>query len=305
MIVAITGATGFIGSNLCRRFAEAGWLVRPVTRADFEQKRVAPLLRGADVVVHSAGATRAPSRRMLDESNVELTRHVLDAAHQGGVRRFVLLSSQAAAGPARSRSQPVLETDAPLPIDAYGRSKLAAERIVAAATAMRPVILRLGAVYGPGDRDFAPLFRLAYRGVAVHPGNRNKWIEILHVDDAARAILLSAASVVGGTFFIVGPAPVQWGQLFALAAKAAGTSLRLEVEVPTPLVKLGARAGDLVARLTGRTGLLTSEKVRLAEPCYWLCSSLRAQEELHFLAGVELRDGLASTFRWYRDAGWM
>ena len=125
MIAAITGANGFIGQHLVRRFAEAGWQVRPVVRRDYESGAMSGLLAGADVVVHAAGATRAPTRDQLRASIVELTAMTLDAARAANVGRFIYISSQAAAGPAPSRDDPVTEARSPCR-SPYGRAKLEA-----------------------------------------------------------------------------------------------------------------------------------------------------------------------------------
>jgi UDP-glucose 4-epimerase len=185
MIVAVTGAGGFIGQHLVRSFVAAGWDARPVARRDIELGREREIFQDADVVVHAAGMTRAPSVEQLRASNVEFTSRVLDAAQDCSVRRFVFLSSLAASGPAASFSQPLTDATVNAPIEAYGQSKLDAEDVVRSATQMQSVVLRPAAVYGPGDRDFVPLFRLARRGIAIHPANRDHWISIIHVLDLA------------------------------------------------------------------------------------------------------------------------
>ncbi|MGE5101218.1 MAG: NAD-dependent epimerase/dehydratase family protein, partial [Deltaproteobacteria bacterium] len=100
MIVAITGANGFIGYHLCERFAASGATVRAIVRRDLDGSSIQEMLAGADVVVHAAGATRAPTRALLRASNVTLTQRIVDLARRANVSRFVFVSSQAAAGPA-------------------------------------------------------------------------------------------------------------------------------------------------------------------------------------------------------------
>ena len=102
MIAAVTGANGFIGQHLVRRFSGAGWEARAVVRRDFdiESGELARRFDGADVVVHAAGATRTPTEAGLRDSNVRLTARVIEAAQRAGVGRLVFISSQAAAGPA-------------------------------------------------------------------------------------------------------------------------------------------------------------------------------------------------------------
>ena len=74
MIVAITGANGFIGQHLSERFAASGAVVRPIVRRDLDSPSIDGRFDGVDVVVHAAGATRAPTRALLRASNVEIGR---------------------------------------------------------------------------------------------------------------------------------------------------------------------------------------------------------------------------------------
>jgi nucleoside-diphosphate-sugar epimerase len=307
MIVAITGANGFIGKRLVEQFAAAGWNARAVVRDDYRAGRLAACFDGADVVVHAAGATRAPTHESLHESNVELTRATLDAATVAGVRRFVFISSQAAAGPAASLQQAVTEETVPAPIEAYGRSKLDAEELVRSTCEIAYVIARPAAVYGPGDRDFLALHQLASRGVALHPGNRNQWISILHVRDLANGVISAAThdGAVGGTFFFANAQPTQWKELFRLVARCARRRLLVDLELPRAAVDIAAMAGDVIARARGKSGMLTSDKVALSKPAFWLCSSERVRDRLQFSTPTVLQDGLCETYHWYERNGWL
>ena len=307
MIAAITGGNGFIGQHLLRRFGEAGWATRSVIRRDLESGDVERLFSGADVVVHAAGATRAPTATQLRASNIGLTRRVIEAARRGRARRLVFISSQAAAGPASSRDNPVTEDTPPAPREAYGQSKLEAERLVEAATDLDPAILRPAAVYGPGDRDFLNMFRLARFGVALHPGNRDHWISILHVDDLATSVIQASSQTrsIGGKYFLANDEPIQWRQLFRDAANCADRKLAVDMDVPSPLVRIAAEIGDVAARLTGHAGLVTTGKVALSLPRFWICSSGRAKREIGFAPSIELGRGLRDTYQWYLAHHWL
>jgi nucleoside-diphosphate-sugar epimerase len=307
MIAAITGANGFIGQNLVRRFGEAGWDTRAIVRRDFASGDAERLLAGADVVVHAAGATRAPTHTQLRASNVALTRRVIELARRAHARRLIFISSQAAAGPAQSRERPVTEDLAPAPHEEYGRSKLEAERLVEAATDLDPIIVRPAAVYGPGDRDFLAMFRLTQYGLALHPGNRDHWISIIHVDDLVSAIVAMSTDrkAIGKRYFLANDEPVQWRELFRGAALCAKRSLAIDVDVPMPLVRFAAELGDLAARLTGHSSLVSSEKVALSTPRFWICSNQRAKQELGFAPRVALHQGLCDTYQWYLTHRWL
>src|SRR5204862_6938648 len=104
------------------------------------------------------------------------------------------------------------------------------------------VIVRPAAVYGPGDRDFLALFRLAQHGVAIHPANREHWLSIIHVDDVARAIVRAAvtAEAPGRAYCLGNPAPVQWAELFRLVARCANRELRIDIDIPSFVIDAGA-----------------------------------------------------------------
>ena len=200
------------------------------------------------------------------------------------------------------------DTDRPAPVEAYGFSTLEAERSVAEELDReRWTIIRPAAVYGPREKDFVALFRAARMGLAVHPGNRAQSISIVHVDDLVRAIMAAgrASAARGKTYFIANPDPITWGDLFALAAAACGSRIRLDVQIPGPLVGCIARVGDLHARITRRPGLLTTQKVALSKPLCWHCTSDAASRDLGFDRRQDLFVGLQATYGWYREAGWL
>jgi nucleoside-diphosphate-sugar epimerase len=194
-----------------------------------------------------------------------------------------------------------------LPVEEYGQSKLDAEAVVRAASKIETVIVRPAAVYGPGDRDFLAMFQLAQRGVAIHAANRDHWLSIIHVQDVCDAVFLCATSPISGgqTYFLANRDPVQWADLFRISAECAERTLRLDVNVPEPVVRMGAAIGDLAATVTGRASLLTSGKVALSRPEFWVCSSEKARRDLSFSARVEPSRGFAETYAWYRSNKWL
>jgi nucleoside-diphosphate-sugar epimerase len=293
MIFAVTGSNGFIGRHLCAALDSAGHDVRAVVRADFASKRFDDLLQGADVVIHAAAATRAPSHIQLRRSNVDLTRRVLESARAARVARFVFISSQAAAGPAAAYDRPISEDDVPSPIEEYGRTKRDAEELVRH-SGLDFTVVRPAAVYGRDDRDFALLFALARRRIAIHPANREQWISIVHVDDCVNGIISAARSerAIGRTYFLANDAPVQWRTIYELAI--APQRLRIDLQFPRAAVTLGALVGDAIARLTNRALLLSTDKAALARPRYWICAPDRAKRELGFVQRIALNSGIAA-----------
>src|SRR6266566_6973907 len=168
MLLALTGATGFIGQYLLRELPKRGYKLRVLLRnptsmpmqcasaviGDLARPRnMSAALEGADAVIHSAGFTHGMSGIPEDDYralNTEATISLARAARRAGAKRFVFLSS------IRAQSGPMAETvlteaDDPNPTDAYGRSKLAAERgLKDLDLDLDWVSLRAALVYGPG-----------------------------------------------------------------------------------------------------------------------------------------------------------
>jgi len=178
MLLALTGATGFIGQHLLRELPRRGHRLRVLLRhpssvpmqcasaviGDLARPRnMSAALEGVDAVIHSAGFTHGMSGIPEDDYrvlNTEATINLARAARRAGAKRFIFLSSiRAQSGP--TADTVLTEADDPNPTDAYGRSKLAAERGLKDLDADW-VSLRAALVYGPGVRgNIAQLMRLA------------------------------------------------------------------------------------------------------------------------------------------------
>ena len=164
-LIALTGATGFIGRHLLRELPKHGHRVRVLLRRPSEvpldcasavvgdlarPRNMAAALADVDAVIHSAAIGRVSGLPEDDFRvlNTEATIGLARAAQRAGAKRFIFLSSvRAQSGP--SDEAVLTEDRQPRPTDAYGRSKLAAEEGLGQLdldwVALRPVL-----VYGPG-----------------------------------------------------------------------------------------------------------------------------------------------------------
>ena len=318
--VLLTGATGFVGGHLARAFVEAGYVVRCGVRAtsdtraldDLPIERVsldlvhptAPLaeaVRGAEVVVHAAGITRARREGDYHAINAEGTRRLAaTAAASAGVRRFVLISSLAARGPDASAND-----GRDRPASAYGRSKLEAEAYLRPyCDRMEGVVLRPAAVYGPRDRDFLPLIKMVRAGW-VPVANGPLLFQPVYAEDLARAALAAARRPVG-----IGPFPVAeagryaWPEVVEGLGEALGRPVRL-FRVPAAFVVSAGVVTERAARLIGADPLLDERRARDLAVNAWTCDVSGTEEALAWRAEVPLRDGLEQTVGWYRRAGWL
>lgn len=316
--VSITGATGFLGRRLAECFRDTGWSVRAVVRpgsatalpAGVARHEAAlhdrgALIRGfdaADVVVHCAGVVRAAHRSVFDLVNVAGTRSVVEAVNATG-SRLVHISSLAAIGPA-TEGRPAREDDAPQPVNAYGESKLAGEAVVRDAARVPWIILRPSAVYGPGDRGFLPLVRMAQRGLFPMATPPAMPFTFLFVDDAASAVVRASAGTVHGEACFLGHAtPETAGAMLRAMASALARRYR-PLTVPPAAVRLAGVLGDVLWRL-GATPLVDSSRVAELTAPGFVCDVTRATALLGFTAGVDLTEGVERTVVWYREQRWI
>lgn len=324
MIAVVTGASGFIGTNLVAALRERGAVVRllarpestatyppdaDVYRVDLRHAATAiasPVWDGATHLFHLAGLTRAHTRAQYHEANVVPTGVLAQmAAARNHAPRVIHVSSLAAAGPALQA--PVRDSDAPHPIEPYGESKLAAETLLRAAKDRVPVVIvRPAAVYGPHDRDFLAVFRQLLSPVALHATRPNYQLSLVHVHDCVEALLIAATHPAApGQTGVVAAHRLTWGELYNAVGHALGRTPP-QVTVPSALLGLGALAGDTWATLTGATRppLLSSGRLALSRPAAWTCEP-SCFPALGWSPRITLADGLAATRDWYVERGWL
>jgi nucleoside-diphosphate-sugar epimerase len=325
MIAVVTGGSGFIGQNLIRRLLHDGHEVRCLVRpfggtAPESTRRFAVQLDqpksllecaafdGANVVFHLGAATIATRASAFVSANVTPTRNLLGAICARRLYpRFVYVSSQAAAGPAPAMQRAIEEDDSPRPVEAYGRSKLEAERIVESfADRVPTTVVRPCAVFGPHDRDFLRLFRMARRGVLVYPGIARHWLSILYVDDVVSGLLRAAQceQAISRTYFLASSEPVQWRTIGTAIARTVGRRVR-QVDLASPVVQAASFAGEWLGRVTRTVSIANRSKAALSRHPYWVCSSARAKRELGFQESISLPDAVRQTYLWYRQTGWL
>ena len=316
--VVVTGATGFIGWHVATRLRDEGWevgaTVRPNRRKPLPDGvkplpvsltggTLASAWRGTDAVVHLAGVTQATADRHFREANVVATAAVAEAARDVGAR-LIHVSSQAAGGPA-PREAPLREDAVPNPITPYGVSKLAGERVVRATDGLRWTILRPASVYGPRDRGFLTVFRLAQRGVFLTTGSASTAFTLVHVDDVVRAIGLAAnlQTPSQDVFFVGHPQHPTERDMWRVLARLFNRRFR-PIAVPRPFLQAWALVGDL-AGLVGVPAAMNRARLRELSAGGFVCSVDKAAATLGFSAAIDLKGGFGSTAAWYREQGWL
>ena len=317
--VSLTGATGFVGWHIAEALRDSGWsaraVVRPrttrplppgVARIEADLLHGSALERavaGSDLVIHCAGVIRARDYASFADVNVNGTQAVVEAANGTGAR-LILISSLAAGG-SGTAARPRREVDLPQPVNAYGQSKLAGEEVLRQLAVVPWTILRPSAVYGPRDRGFLPLFRMARRGLFLLAAPATTPFTLVDVRDLARATCLAADadSAVGQTLFVGHPQPHTTEDILRTLAGVFGREYRA-LRLPRASVHFAAAIGDLAWR-SGRQFIIDSGRLAEFEAEGFVCSVDRAREALDFTASTSLGDGLAGAAAWYRDAGWL
>jgi nucleoside-diphosphate-sugar epimerase len=258
-LIALTGATGFIGQHLLNELPKRGYRVRVLLRRPSEvpvgassavigdiasPHNMAAALRDVDMVIHSAGLAHAMSGRPEDDYrtiNTEATVRLAQAAERAGVKRFVFLSSiRAQTGP--TAEGVLTEAEAPQPTDPYGRSKLEAERGLGELkldwTALRPVL-----VYGPGVKgNMAALLALAQSPWPLPLGGLSAKRSLLCLDNLAAAVdtVLKAPGPLRRPFIVADPEPVTIPEMVTALRRGFGRGPGL-IPVPSFVLK-GAAA---------------------------------------------------------------
>ncbi len=319
--VAVTGAGGSLGRALVRRLVRSGHTVKALVRkkedaAGLRELGATPVLgdvrdagaletlvRGCQVVFHLAAWMGQPFDEELAFSiNVGGTKGVVRAAG-AGARRVVLASSIAVYGPVReglvTEESPIWSVG-----DLYGDTKIEAERVArreAGRAGVELVILRPTMIYGPGspswtERPFASISR----GLPVVIGDGEGLADPVYVEDVARAFELAGFHPeAAGETFNVGAGPRTWNAFLGAYAEMAGTRLR---QVPAPLARMGAQAGERAFRLLGRRPRIAAQMVGVMTSRA-VFSSEKAARILGFEPEFDFEKGMRETEAWLRWAG--
>lgn len=308
-IVAVTGATGFLGLHLVAALAQEGVRIRILARRDpahelwsgieFEtifgsledEAALARLVTGADAVVHAAGLIKAQNRDAFLRANRDGTAALARAARQHVPQaRFIYVSTLAAREPYLSD---------------YAFSKRAGEEVAQAIYAgveAQLVIIRPPALYGPWDKATLPVFQAAAWPLAPVLGRGQ--VTVLHVADAAAALARLAMGAGGPGLFTLPGTYLGLDAVTAAAARAQGRKARM-VHVPAFLLRAAGAASALWGRLRGEAPVFSEGKAREMLYPDWAVHADEALTASVYQPRIGLDEGFAATVAWYRQQGWL
>ncbi len=322
MHALVTGATGFIGTNLVqellRRNYSVSCPVRSMARAGhlrqnrniqlFEEDLCAPRyigehIRKSDIVFHLAGTTKAIRKSDYFRGNLETTRQLstMISRHAPKHQKTVYISSQAAGGPSASEPGVDEETAESLPVSTYGRSKRCAEEnILSLGKEFPVVILRPCIVFGPHDQGMKLLFQAASKGLLIKSGFRRFPVNLIYVEDLVDAIIMAGESdrANGQLFYVTDGVAYSWDTLLCTMANHTNPGA-FTITVPLAVLWLLCQIGAPLGFLTGKAQDLNPDKWHEIKQHGWLCSSKHIEEELGFQARWTLDRAIKTTSAWY------
>lgn len=323
MDVLVTGATGFIGSNLARRLVELGYPVRLLVRKNSNRRAISDIesrvkivygditdkaslieaTKGVSQIYHCAGkAYIGPGKRtQLYNTNVVGTRNVLEAAMQNKVSRVVYTSSVSAIGitgtkePADETQQWNLED---LKVD-YFTSKHLAELEVAEAVkkGLDCVIVNPSYVFGAGDINFnaGMLIRDLYlRKVPAYPSGG---INVSDIEDVVDGHIAAMEKGVTGERYILGGKNLSYKELFDMICDIVGAP-KVFVPITESIVKLFIALTEK-ARKIKRITALANREILLSATKYFYYTPQKAIREL----GLKVRrpeESIAHAYEYYK-----
>ena len=320
MNALVTGATGFIGSHLCEELVKRGYNVTCLSRTSSNLKWIETLdiklskgdcmdresllsvVEGADYIFHLAGITKATSDDDFFCINATGTENLIKAVSERNPRlkRFVYLSSLAAAGPSRDGA-PIHEDAHTAPVSSYGKSKLEGEKAVSRYKGSIPVtILRPPAVYGPRDRDMLVMFKMIKKGIFFDLGKC--YYSLLYVDDLVQGIILCAESKTAeGKIYFLSDSGVVSGEDIAGEISSALNVKPVQLKVP----KFAMSFIAFISEKMNKQGIINRDRMKDFQHSHWVCDPAKVKEEIGFQPKTGIKEGIKWTADWYRIHQWL
>ncbi|HOJ50438.1 MAG TPA: NAD-dependent epimerase/dehydratase family protein [Spirochaetota bacterium] len=321
-MVLITGATGFVGQNLVPELIRRGYRISALLRPDsnirhikdfnidikvaspFNQIEIGSAVKNIEYIIHCAGALKGVKWEDYYKGNFLYTKNLVESVkkYNNGLKKFIFISSQAAAGP--SGEVPKNENDKDNPISYYGKSKLLAEDVLKT-SGLPYIILRPSSIYGPGDTEFLPLFKMALKRIHLLINKGRNKINLLYIKDFINAIILSMESnIVNKTYYVSDGKEYYWKDICHIVSNVVGKK-PVFWGVPNLFAKLIGNINSVLGKIIGKPFLLNRDKIKEGLCRYWLFDITSIKNEIGFLPSVFPEEGFKEAYKFYIDKGWL
>jgi len=316
--VVVTGANGFIGSHVVPLLIQKGYDVHCLVRYTSDVSALRNLdvslhigdtrqietltepFKGAKYIFHLAAKLLVPTRHDFDETNVEGTKNVFEAAglHAAEtLERMLFVSSLAALGPNKDKV-PYTEENELHPISWYGKSKKQCEELAHVYGNKIPItIVRPAIVYGVGEQDLSQTYPLVEYRIQPKLGLTTKYSNAVYVNDLAEGIVAAAESknAAGQTYFLNNAELLTSKSIVKNIGRAMNKSAGLSVPVPGFLVKLAAPFATLEYYFSGNRPKMTKDKALEVTQDFWLADPSKANRDFGWVARHSMEQGMRET----------
>lgn len=328
MKILVTGATGFIGSWMCKKLSNEGHQIKVLVRPNSdltELKAVEHSVAQGDItnldslieaskdvdsIFHLAGLVgySKQARTAMEKVNVTGTENIVKACIKNNIEKMLYFSSVVAIGSSYTKDQ-VLNENSPYQISnlnlGYFETKKRAEEIVVKAykdQKLQPIIVNPTTVYGPGDSKKGSRktqLKVARGKFPFYSSGGVNVVSVSEVIEASYKAFMGAA--VPGERHILAGENITIKQLFSLIAKQAGVKPPA-IYLPNSIVHTVGKLGDYLESI-GRSGPLNSENAWTATMYHWF-DSTKAQKKLG-LTVVPAEECIKQSVDWMRENNYL
>ncbi|MFK7795384.1 MAG: NAD-dependent epimerase/dehydratase family protein [Gammaproteobacteria bacterium] len=296
-VVALTGATGFIGSHILNSLLANGYHIRILVRSSnntiinhpkieviigdlHNHAALGMLTSNVDFIIHCAGRVKGANADAFVHDNVSGTKNILSSINQTDHCKFILVSSLSAREPSISN---------------YASSKHASESALKQSNINHWTIIRPPAVYGPGDTELKPVFNWVKRGILWVPGAAKQLFSLLHVDDLSQLVINQLNQTTESRKIIEPDDGHQysWQQIQQISECFFRKKITI-VRVPSSVLSLAAHSNVLFSRILNYSPMLTPGKVNELLHDNWVCEGTSYISD--WKAKVDLKTGLSTLY---------
>ncbi len=324
MKIFITGGTGFVGSHLVdfllkfknieihaltRNLKQLKWLrSRNVNLVEGDLFSFPSLPSDLDCVFHIAGVSKALKSEDYYTVNQKGTASLFQKLSLGypNLKKVIHLSSLAAAGPCCD-GKPVTENTEPFCVTPYGESKRLGEKeALKYKQNFSVIIVRVGPVFGPRDKDFLPYFKFINKGILPSLDSKSGLMSLCYIKDLVRALYLCMNKDLesGEIFHIADPRPYSWDELGMTIAKSLGKK-PVKINPPRFLLRIVTALSELGSKINKNPSILNQDKLMEMNQEGWTTDTSKARKELGFETSYSLEQAVKETVNWYKDMNWL